>query len=1072
MRTRPTAAALTVSMLIAASLSAAQAVRAAEDTSSSVAKPARTAASAATPTLARMAFNIPRAPLGDSLAAWSKQSGLQVLKRQSANGGEVITPPVSGQLSATEALDRLLANSGLHYEFVNDRTVRIAPAPEDPISRAGHDKSAIRLAGLSDGDAAESTGEREDSREPVDPSRSSLDERNGPASRGIAEILIQGSKLLNMDLKRSRDDAQPYVIFEREQIERSGARSVEDFLKQRLPMNTAGQTFGQSGASQLGNVSQVNLRGLGSNQTLILVDGHRTADLNFGGDTFQSDVNGIPLGAIERIEVLPTTASGIYGGNATGGVVNIVLRRDYAGSEVKLTYENGFDVNSKQVRADLAAGFNLEDGKTNVLLAGSYSDADVLLYRDSDLVTRGIARIRDNNPGFFAQAANPPLGATANIRSADGSPLFGPGSSNVASVPAGYAGGGGLAPLQANAGQYNFDLAETRQGGERSLVNAPRVYSFSSTVRRQLTHSIQAFLEATASNNEGFTPQSSIRSTFVLDATAPNNPFGQAVRVTVPIADGGYETRSRFTERRVLGGAIFKLPHSWQGEADFTWDKSGISWTQASSLTDAAVNALQNGTIDILRDTRSNPIVLTDADLLPHDQTVEPFDAILRDWALRAGGPVSLPFAALPTISLSGLIEYRDTSLSRTSILSGGGVYTYPDRSYNVTSAYLEAKIPIFDARNARVGIQELELQLAGRHDRYVTHGVTGLLLTPNDPITRITNESQSTDPTFGLRFVPVRDVQIRASYGTGFRVPSTSQLAPTTPLLASAGGTVVDARRGNEPISAFYLTQGGNPNLHPEQSKSWSLGTVLTPRWLPDFRASVDYTKVEKTDNITQLSLLQILDNESRFPGRVTRAVAAPGDPFGVGQISAIDVSALNVASANAEAYDVALDYSIRDSAVGTFSFFLVGTWQAHLQTQLLPSDPVKELAGISSGPGGSAGIPVKFKANLGASWRFRDWTVGWTARYFDDYLVADPTSASSAAALLNQGDGGRVKSQIYHDVLASYRFPQDIEVQAGIKNLFNEKPPFDAGAGSMYYSYLGDPRLASYWFSVKASF
>jgi iron complex outermembrane receptor protein len=977
----------------------------------------------------KIAFNIPSAPLADSLAEWSKQSGLQVLKRQTAKRDEIVTPQVSGSFSATEALDRLLANTGLRYEFVNDRTVRIVPIPEE------HDAAA---------------------------------------SRGIAEILVQGSRLLNMDLKRSRDDAQPYVIYERESIERSGARSVEDFLRQRLPMNTAGQSYGQSGASQLGNISQVNLRGLGSNQTLILVDGHRTADLNFGGDTFQSDVNGIPLGAIERIEVLPTTASGIYGGNATGGVVNIVLRRDYSGSEVKLTYENSFDVSSRQVRADFAAGFNLEDGKTNVLLAGSYSDSDTLLYQDSDLVKRGIATIRANNPTFYTQAVNPPLGATANIRSVNGSPLFGPGSSNITFVPDGYAGGGGLAPLQANAGNYNYDLAPTRQQGERSLLNAPTVYSVSSTIRRQFTDSIQAFLEGAASNNESVTPQSSVQTNFTLGATAPNNPFGQAVRVTVPIAAAGYETSTVLKERRLLGGLIFKLPQGWQGEADFTWDKTGASWVQAQSLTAATGTALQNGTLDILRDTRAYPITFTDANLLPNDRTIEPFDATLRDWAVRAGGPVSLPFAALPTISLSGMLEYRDTALSRTSILSAGGTYIYPDRSYNVASAYLEARIPIVDARNARTGLRELELQLAGRHDRYITHGATGFLLTPTAPVTRITNESQSTDPTFGLRFVPVRDVQLRASYGTGFRVPSTSQLAPTTPILSNANGTIVDPRRGNEPIASYYLTQGGNPTLQPEESKSWSFGTVLTPRWIPDLRASVDYTRVKKTDNISSLSTLQILDNESRFPGRVTRAAPAPGDPFGVGVITGIDVSAINVASTNTEAFDMALDYSLNDTPVGAFSFFLVGTWQTHLQTQLLPSEPVKELVGISSGFGSntSSGIPVKFKANVGTTWKWRDWTLGWTTRYYDDYLAADPTSASSAATVLNQGGGGRVKSQAYHDLIAGYRLPQNIEVQAGIKNVFNKKPPFDAGAGSMYYSYLGDPRLASYWLSLKAAF
>src|SRR5690606_5082656 len=113
---------------------------------------------------------------------------------------------------------------------------------------------------------------------------------------------------------------------------------------------------------------------LGAGQTLILVDGRRQPGFPSYGNSGQADLNGIPLAAIERIEVLPTTASGIYGGSATGGVVNVVLRRDYQGAEVSVKYEDSFRSDAPNHRVDLAAGFNLFDGKTNVLVAGSYME--------------------------------------------------------------------------------------------------------------------------------------------------------------------------------------------------------------------------------------------------------------------------------------------------------------------------------------------------------------------------------------------------------------------------------------------------------------------------------------------------------------------------------------------------------------------------------------------------------------------------------------------------------------------------------------------------------------------------
>ncbi len=141
---------------------------------------------------------------------------------------------------------------------------------------------------------------------------------------------MTGARLLNTDIRRSQDDPQPYVIFERAVIEQSGAVDINDFLKTRLTMSATGGTSAQT-TNVAGAVSGVNLRGLGENQTLILIDGRRAAKTSSGFSPGQPDLNGIPLAAIERIEVLPTTASAIYGGAATGGVVNVVLRRDYSG---------------------------------------------------------------------------------------------------------------------------------------------------------------------------------------------------------------------------------------------------------------------------------------------------------------------------------------------------------------------------------------------------------------------------------------------------------------------------------------------------------------------------------------------------------------------------------------------------------------------------------------------------------------------------------------------------------------------------------------------------------------------
>src|SRR5262249_42188326 len=159
--------------------------------------------------------------------------------------------------------------------------------------------------------------------------------------------------------KRSENDAQPYTILDAEAIQKSGAANIESFLKQRLTMNTTFHSNAQSGpGSTSGATSSINLRGLGTNETLVLVIGRRIPGVNiFLGEVNQPDLNGMPLAAIERIEVLPSSASAIYGGAAVGGVVNVVLKRNFQGGEFDATYENTTQSDAPIHTLDATYGF-------------------------------------------------------------------------------------------------------------------------------------------------------------------------------------------------------------------------------------------------------------------------------------------------------------------------------------------------------------------------------------------------------------------------------------------------------------------------------------------------------------------------------------------------------------------------------------------------------------------------------------------------------------------------------------------------------------------------------------------
>ncbi len=1005
-------------------------------------------------------FSIAAQSLSSALLQFAKQTKIQVLTASEDLDG-YRTSGVRGRLTARAALEAILAGTDLSFRDIGKDTVTIrrpqaGPKPAADAAEAGR---RLRLA-LAQTESAQETEERDTS---SSSGASATVQKSATGEASVPEILVEGSRVLNMDIQRSRDDVQPYVIFTRSAIEQSGVTNLEEFLKQRLPMNSQGATYSQAPTTR-GNASTINLRGLGSSQTLVLVDGHRTISAFNAESIVQGDLNGIPLAAIERIEVLPTTSSGIYGGSATGGVVNVILRRDYVGAEMKVTYGNTFDTDASTRRIDLSAGYTLEDGRTSLLFAGSYSDANTLVAQDRDVYQRGRAGILANNPGFYLDTAFPPLGATTNVRSLDGSPLFGSGTPSITFVPPGYAGGGGLAPLAANAGEYNLDLADQVYftGARQSpFVNTPTIESLSFTARRKFSSRVHAFIELAGSNNLGVFHQGVVTGVFTVAANAPNNPFGQDIRVSVPGDPGDGLITSDFRDRRVVGGVIVSLPHAWKVEADYTWNRLRNYRTSPNALSPTIASSILDGTIDVLRDTSLYPVDFASG--LQAPETSGPFLSTLRDVTVRLAGPIaSLPGGEL---MLSALLEHRDEDFTGAVVSS---FFFIPGRSQSVDSAYLEALLPLVSARNRVRGIESLDLQLAARHDEYEVNGSTGFVLlgTPT-PVERVTNRRDSTNPTIGLKYQPVRDLILRGSYGTGFVAPSTKQLLPNAP---TTGSSIVDPLRGNMVTGVFELLTGGNPELRPEKSTSWSAGFVLTPQKVPGFRLSVDYTRIHKTDNIATLDQQTLVNNESILSGRVVRGANLPTDqPGWAGPIASIDRTSVNVAQAKVEAYDAQLDYQNETAAAGTFAFFAIATLQTHYETQLISTAALTENAGISNAN------PLKLKGNFGITWQYRPLTLGWTARYFDSYLVADPSAVASALVILNQGSQS-IPSQMYHDIFMRYRFSENllsgIEVLAGIKNLFDKTPPFDASFQYGYYSPFGDADLMKYYVSLKKNF
>lgn len=1055
---------------------------------------------------AKQTFDLPAGDAESTLKLFTQQSGEQILYPPARVSG-VTTNAVKGEMTSADALDLMLAQTSLI-------------AVRDPKTRAFTIQKALSVEDAEKNGAraiASSDRPERDRRE----AQYETDEQGNKVLK-LDTFEVFGRKTLNMDVRRTRDDIQPYVVFDRKAIERSGASSINDFLRTRLSMNTVAGASSDVGNPNFttrnsgNNQSAVDLRGMGTRQTLILVDGRRLPEINNGSgreggvatqplDLGQPDINGIPLAAIERVEVLPSTASGIYGGSATGGVINIVLKRDYRGIELSGTYGNTFDAATETKELSVVAGISLRGGQTRLMLTTNLQSSTPMQVGDRPFGERLRAAQVLFNPS--AQTAAPPAGYTTNIKSQTNVPLVldtGTALNSIfTSIPVGYAGvqSDNGAALVARAGIYNQSLPNQVGGGglRTDMRNGTDIKSAAIALRHELGK-IEVYADAAINRNEGRILSASYVAAagnrVNIPANAPNNPFQQAITVTFPTPNlAGVYSFSTSETRRALAGVIARLPGEWVVSADYGWSQSEV-WSygpnsvgETSLLTSVGQTALTNGTLDVMRDVNAFPV-----DYSPYiapNVTARngPFVSNQDTYALRFGGPVVDRMQW--SISLSGNVERREiVAEGGFAQVAGASTYTYwQERSQEINSGYVETRTKITSSLFGGSKSSSLEFLGSVRSDRYLSSredGITAVTVTaPIRPALTVTQtKNRSTDYTIGVRWAPIQDLSIRVSTGTGFLPPSVSQISiPTPETIAAAdlpsrgfidpkrGNTLVGTdSQGNTLLTNLSLLTGGNPALLPEDSRNESVGIILTPRLLPRFRFSIDYTKIRKRNEVVNLLQQEIIDIEDYAPDRIVRGPRLPSDPASwLGPITSLNYSAINRSGAEVEAVDFQADYSLDLNSGANLSFYAAATRQIHLKRQFLPISPWVESAGYRGGP-------LEWKGNVGASFEHGRWTIGWNMQYYHDQKVFSENSSSVTRDLFTRLNAGKpvLRHQSYHDLFlrydwgasASREILQNLSVTLAVQNLLNTEPPFYSGTG---YSGYGDPRLGRFTLTVK---
>jgi iron complex outermembrane receptor protein len=951
--------------------------------------------------------------LSEALLSFSQQTELQYLYLPTDGVEEkVAVRPVKGSYTADEALRALLPD-GFRYAWTNARTVSIFPPP----------------ANVPPGGVNAAVAEKDQQHSQVSQGQQ-LSMANGGGKSGSArgpydwDVLVEASRIafgaLDLDV--------PITVMDRDEIKMLGASTVTDLLRY-----VTQQTHTMS-ESYLGDGTQfADLRGLGFDTTLVLINGRRTVT-TASALTFNAfDLNSIPLGAVERVEIVSDSTSAMYGADAIAGVVNIVLRENIPEPTLDINYGAAAGGAVERHAAFSASG-----------TSGRFRGSMVLDYFDRGLLP-GRERNRWNDQDFRrfgGEDWRSPTASPGNVRSPTTQYLPGL-PSTFAAIPAGTAGAKlTQADFLATAGQQNleslFQYSSALSAGTRSAVVAEGEY----TLRSDLSI-FGDFMYVHRDNSSEFEP--SVLAGELVPATNPYNPFGTDVLVDVLLTELGPRTFSRSGEMvRGVGGARGQVGE-WTWEASLHNSQNDDTTVEANRLDPLRAASALAATNE---DDALNPFGGSDANSseLLRSLLAPPARNRFRSEMIQATAYGRGPIFTLPSGRVDLLVggERRKEQVAY-DITVGAPLSGAHERF--VTAAFGEVRLPVVAAGARIPAITELSLVLSGRLDSYSDVG-------------------NSFNPEYALVWRPNSAFTFRTSLADSFRPPPLFDLY--MPVLDAQVPTV-DTARNNELAFPVWKV-GGNAGLKPSRAESFTAGLQFAPIGEPGLRVAANYWRIRLGDSIGIPAGERLLAGESRFPERILRGEPSAADiAAGLpGRLELIDATRLNYGSIRTSGLDFSASMSL-GTAVGRFMPQVSATWVHDFTTTDLVEGPDVDRVGVADLQGSVA----RWRGVAGLGWNRQGMSVSANVRYVPSYDDVDTpghrTGRSVAAQTL-------VDAQIACDVsdmAGEESVWHGFEVRAGVFNLLDKEPPFaEAGLLIGFDPSQGDLRQRFWYVKLSKSF
>lgn len=827
----------------------------------------------------------------------------------------------------------------------------------------------------------------------------------------LEEIVVTGSLIHGTDAAGSK-----LTVISREQIDASGYERVEDVLAtvtQNLNRSNPAVLDGEESYNFYDRGSEVQLRGLGVGTTLVLVNGQRQAQGGYQGSS--TDVSSIPGSAVERIEILPEGASALYGSDAIGGVVNIILRKDFEGFEGRV---RGGTADGDANESTFAGLWGHSGAWGHVLLGLQYDGSDALACSarspcatGGDLRNLGGSdwRVVGGNPGTILDYY--PGVSTAIPRGQDGT---------------------NLTPADLIPGTVNYtDGSLGTQILPKQIMRSAFLsasYNLSSRWELALDGRYSARQFDTSYPQGTIWPQYFARD-YTVPARNAYNHLGVSVLEAYDFTgDVGPITASGRTETSFISAGLRgMLSGEWQLRLSTAYSKSNTHYIEGNLLNDAAVAAALDDpdpatALNIFGDgSHTNPATL--AALRAQSDTYQATDvytatmvSVIADGPLLAGpgGPVRLAVG-------SDFRREHSTGLSLAD--------TYENRGRDVWAAFAELAVPLL-AASTGAKADRLNLSIAARYDHY--NDVGGSL-----------------NPKLGLSWRPTRALGLRGNWGTSFRAPPFLMSNPDQ--IGDANVAYVDdPRHPAGPQLLALLLYGPSPDLKPETSTTWSVGADLQPPAVPNFSLALTYFNVDYKGKVRDPGVgadpSQTLIDLAPLPSLITRdPTQAQLDaachevrrfvPGSVGNCSEpinviVDARFRNFAQVRTSGLDLALDHAI-DTTHGRWALGLQGTYVFNFEQQVTSASPAYDYLD-------TVGYPLKLRLAAHVTWSRAHWnimaTVNHTGAYQDTNLVPMRTVDSWTTVDLNLGyrvDGGR-------------GWMANTQCNLGVNNLFDQSAPF----------------------------